>query len=94
MDSFGHNMNFLGVKQVLWLFLHLQIHLLNRFSNELSVWTAHIKTEEPRGVGIQISKTQGAQIRTAGWFLGLPESYVQNCAREGVSADMGRPIKS
>jgi hypothetical protein len=31
MDQFGLNMNFLGIKQVLGLFLSLKIHFLNRF---------------------------------------------------------------
>jgi hypothetical protein len=29
MDRFGLNMNFLGIKQVLGLFLYLEIHFLN-----------------------------------------------------------------
>jgi hypothetical protein len=29
MEQFGVNMNFLGIKQVLGLFLYLEIHFLN-----------------------------------------------------------------
>jgi hypothetical protein len=31
MDQFGVHMNFLWIKQVLGLFLHLKMHFLNRF---------------------------------------------------------------
>jgi hypothetical protein len=38
-DSFGFNMNFLWIKQVLGLFLHIKISFLNYFIRFLTVWT-------------------------------------------------------
>ena len=73
MDQFGLKMDFLWIKQVLGLFLHIKIYFLIYFISFLTVWTRpqimesagatvqHSQdSENPRhGRRVHFSKTQG-----------------------------------
>jgi hypothetical protein len=92
MDQFGLNMNFLGIKQVLGLFLCLEIHFLNYFSDLISIWIARKIKQKPKGLCARTTRLSAQSLWTAGCFLNLLGSLEQNSLAESVQADLDRPI--
>jgi hypothetical protein len=81
MDQFGLKMDFLWIKQVLGLFLHIKIYFLNYFISFLTVWTRP-----------QFPESAGTNVKEFPRLIAMPcGRRVHNTKPQGLFSKITRP---